>query len=202
MRKALLSIAFLALMPLANAQFKYAENQDYFQLPQVEQSIEAPIVQEFFWFGCPHCNDVYPALQNWIKQGKPEAVKVEKIPAIPSDRWLVAGQLYYTAQALKLDIDAKVYDAVHKERKQEIIFDVKKAKAFLVSQGADKEAVEKAWGSFAVKQSLHRARELFNGLGLEGVPSFVVNGNYLVPVNPDYTRLFDVIETVAMTVKK
>lgn len=197
MKKLFLAV-LVGLSGSAFAQASYAENQDYLPLAKEIESVKQPTVQEFFWFGCPHCNAVYPAFKKWI-DGAPKNILIEKIPAILSG-WDIAGQLYYTAMDLNLNIpDQFIYDTIHKKGNRSIIASAKSAKEFLVSQGADKEAVEKSWNSFAVKQKLARAKRLFEEANLNGVPSFIVNGKYNVPVQANFQKTFQVIESVALS---
>lgn len=203
MKKLMIAAAMTALLPFsAQAQMKYVEGQDYNTLPAVVAAVEQPTVVEFFWFGCSHCNNLYPAFEQWIHEKKPESIAVEKVPAIPSSNWATGAQLYYTAQALGMDmakVEQAAFDAFHKQNDRGVVIDPKRAQAFLVKQGADAAQVEKTWNSFAVKQKMERARQMFADSGVDGVPSFLVNGRYVTAVQRDYARTFDVLETVALS---
>ena len=48
-----------------------------------------------------------------------------------------------------------------------------------VSHGVDREQFRSAWNSFGVRTKLERARQLQQDLGLQGVPTFVVDGRYI-----------------------
>lgn len=181
------------------AQFKYIEGRDYLPLATEIQKVEQPTIVEFFWYGCPHCYDIHEPLVNWVKNDKSEEVAFETVPAMPSARWEIGGHLYYAAKALKLDIDDEVFEQVHQQHNNGIILDEDKAKSFLVSQGADKAQVEKAWQSFGVKQEVARAKKLFHDSGLSGVPSFVINGAYEVPFQGDYESFFPKLEELAQS---
>lgn len=201
MKKVVLLAAMLVGLgsTAAYAQFKYVEGVDYQPIAEVIDEAKAPKVIEFFWYGCPHCEAIHEPLQQWVKDGKSEAVVLETVPAMPSARWEIGGHLFYTAKALGLNINDKVFDEVHHQHNAGIIFDPSKAKAFLVSQGASKEDVEKAWDSFAVKQDIQRAKKLFEDSGLNGVPAFVVNGMYEVPVKGDYATFFPRLNSIVQS---
>lgn len=203
MKKLLLAIACAALLPVsAQAQMKYLEGQDYTALPKAIVTVEQPTIAEFFWFGCPHCYTLHSEFTQWIKEKKPENIVIEKIPAIPSSNWATGAQLYYAAQALGIDMENfenATFEAFHKNNDRGIVVDAKKAQAFLVKQGADADAVEKAWNSFAVKQKMERARQAFADSGLDGVPAFLVNGRYVAGVQKEYARTFDVLQTIALS---
>lgn len=202
MKKLLMTAALAALLPLsAQAQMKYLEGQDYNTLPKAVVAVEKPTVIEFFWFGCPHCYTLHPEFEQWINEKKPEGVAIEKMPAIPSDNWATGAQLFYAAEQLGLDMAAfekAAFDAFHKDKNRGVIIDPKKAQGFLVKQGADAAAVEKAWNSFAVKQKMERARQVFADSGVSGVPAFLVNGRYVAGVGKSYERTFDLLQTLAL----
>ncbi|MDO4776500.1 MAG: thiol:disulfide interchange protein DsbA/DsbL [Cardiobacteriaceae bacterium] len=202
MKKLLMTAALAALLPLsAQAQMKYLEGQDYNTLPKAVVAVEKPTVIEFFWFGCPHCYTLHPEFEQWINEKKPEGVTIEKMPAIPSDNWATGAQLFYAAEQLGLDMAAfekAAFDAFHKDRDRGVIIDPKKAQGFLVKHGADAAAVEKAWNSFAVKQKMERARQIFDDSGVDGVPAFLVNGRYVAGVGKSYERTFDLLQTLAL----
>ena len=56
-------------------------------------------VIEFFWYGCPHCNNLQPPLEAWLKR-KPADVELRRIPAIFRESWVPHARLYYTLEAL------------------------------------------------------------------------------------------------------
>lgn len=192
-----LALIFSVLSLTAQAQMKYIENRDYAPLPTVIDDAQAPKVIEFFWYGCGHCSNMYPVVHQWLDNDKPENLEFELVPAMPSSRWAMGGHLFYTAKALDMNIDAAVFEQVHSKNNPGIIFDEGKAKSFLVSQGADKAAVDKAWDSFAVKQNIERAKRLFEQSGMDGVPAFTVNGQYEVRYDGDDARFFDILDYVA-----
>lgn len=172
-------IAFGLFFGAAQAQLRYIEGTDYVPLEHAIDGSESPKVIEFFWYGCPHCYHVVDAVHKWDTEHRPADVVFEMVPAAVG-RWELGAQLFYTAKALGLHVNQDIFDAVHQNHDNGIIMDADKAKAYLVSKGADKQAVDKAWDSFQVKQDLERAKKLFKESGLEGVPSFVVNGQYKV----------------------
>ena len=188
LKKSLTVLALAAaLATVAQAQpVKYREGADYTVLPVAVEDIKPGEIVEFFWYGCPHCYHMEPALQKWLENGIDPALKF--------------AQMYYTVRELGMDekaMDEKIFDAVHKDRKRGIIFDKKEAIAFLVANGAKQEEAEKAWDSLAVKEKVNRAKNLFEASKLEGVPGFVVDGKYVPNSSEDYPRLFDELNTLA-----
>lgn len=187
-----------AFTGVAQAQLKYQEGTDYSVLATTLDQDEANKTIEFFWYGCPHCYHMEPALQEWLASGK-NTDQVEKIPAV-TPNWEGGAYLFYTLRELGMnakEMDQKIFDAFHKDKNRAIIFKKDAAIEFLVKNGADKEKAEKAWESLAVKQKVKHASNLFEATKLDGVPGFVVAGKYLVGGDGDYPRLFDKLNTLA-----
>ncbi|NDA73152.1 MAG: hypothetical protein EBX69_06920, partial [Betaproteobacteria bacterium] len=67
----------------------------------------------FFWFGCPHCYSLEPALKAWAAK-LPADVAFRKVHVPWRDQ---LQQLYYSLEALnKLALIDKVFEAVHKDK--------------------------------------------------------------------------------------
>jgi len=54
---------------------------------------------DFFWYGCPYCYRLQPALERWIR-AKPADVTVRRIPVILRESWAPHARIYYTLEAL------------------------------------------------------------------------------------------------------
>lgn len=200
-KRFLLASLMLGLSAVSLAQLKYVEgpDKDYQPTPSVLDQAQAPKVIEFFWYGCPHCYHMYEPMQNWIGKDKPADLRVEEVPAMFSPQWAVGGHLYYTAKALGLDVDQKIFDEFHQKHNRRLVLDPEAAKAFLVSQGVDKAKVEKTWNSAVVKQNMERAQQLLLASGIKGVPAFIVNGSYEAPFDGHYQAFFQKLDALART---
>src|ERR1700733_10459813 len=44
-------------------------------------------VIQFFYFGCPHCFDQQPLIEDWLAS-KPADVEFRLVPALRDDKWL------------------------------------------------------------------------------------------------------------------
>ena len=67
--------------------------------PQPIETGDRIEVIDFFWYGCPYCNQLLPFLEAWIKR-KPSDVTVRRIPAILKDTWAPHARIYYTLELL------------------------------------------------------------------------------------------------------
>lgn len=147
--------------------------------PQPTEAAGKVEVTEFFWYGCPHCNDLEPVLNQWLKT-LPKDVAFRRVPAIFLDgRWAPAARLYYTLDALgeETRLRAALFDAIHVGR-------MNHASESEVAEWAAKNGVERAkfaaaYHSAAVQGRINRAQELTQAHGIKGVPAVVVGGKYL-----------------------
>ncbi|MBP3194809.1 MAG: thiol:disulfide interchange protein DsbA/DsbL [Cardiobacteriaceae bacterium] len=198
----LASIVFLFCSINSQAQLKYAENRDYETLPVVIEETEEPKVIEFFWFGCPHCNKLRGFVEKWLEDGIPEGVEFEIVPAtLESDRWSRPSRAFYTMKFLKKEeLFNDYFDAIFKEKKNALLANDAAVKNFFTSRGVTEEEFNKAWNSLEVKQNVARAADLFGKSGIDGVPAFIVNGKYSVPLKGDesdgYKKTFDIIHSL------
>jgi len=56
-------------------------------------------VCEVFWYGCPHCNELDPLLEQWQEQ-KPDYVNFIRVPAVWNPTLQLHARAFYTAEAL------------------------------------------------------------------------------------------------------
>ena len=176
---ALLTAAFTLFAPLAQAQPK--AGADYSEL-KVAQPVEAKgkiEVVEFFWYRCPHCYNLEPFLEPWVKK-LPADVQFRRIPAVLSDNWAVDAGMYYTFEALGVldKVHRPFFDAIHRDR-----LDIRSEPAmteWLKKHGIDRKKFDETYKSFGVQAKVKRAAQLSGTYQIEGVPMLAVQGKYTV----------------------
>lgn len=136
-------------------------------------------VLELFWYGCPHCYDLEPAINSWIAS-LPEGTKFRRMPAIfGNPLWEMHARAFYTAEALGvLDrVHEPMFDAIHKHRNR---LDNEAAIAELFAQyGVDPAKFKSTFNSsLYVDSKVRRAKTLSKAYGINGVPALVINGKY------------------------
>ena len=108
--------AFLAALSMAAAAQSVDEGKEYLRLknPQPVESGKKIEVIEFFSYGCPHCADLEPILQPWIK-ALPADVQFRRIPVMYQERWIPLARIYYTLEALGEEkrLSPEVFSALH-----------------------------------------------------------------------------------------
>ncbi|MEA3641695.1 MAG: thiol:disulfide interchange protein DsbA/DsbL [Lamprobacter sp.] len=135
-------------------------------------------VLELFWYGCPHCYQLEPAIERWL-ENKPEGVSFKRLPAAATTRWIPHAKAYFAAEHLgELDkLHEPLFKALHEQRRQ--IFTDEALIAFAAEQGIDEEAFRQAYESFPVDMKVRQSADLVRRYQLSGVPAIVVNGTYM-----------------------
>ena len=128
----------------------------------------------FFWFGCPHCYTLEPALKAWAAK-LPADVAFRKVHVPWRDQ---LQQLYYSLEALnKLSLIDKVFEAVHKDKVS--LQNAQQMADWISRHGVEAKAFQDAFDSFGVRTRMKRAAQLAEAYRLEGVPALGVAGKYL-----------------------
>ena len=177
-----LSTLFLLSIVAVSAQAKsYEEGKEYNKLntalaTQTGDKIE---VLEFFWYGCPHCFHLEPALEKWLKN-KPDNVHFIRVPAPLNPSWMVHTKTYYALELMGVGekYHQDLFTAIHTQRKR--IFDQDSIADFLKDLGVDMDAFNNAYKSFAVEMRTRKAMQLGKDYQLRGVPMLTVNGKYVI----------------------
>ena len=175
----LLAMFFVVLQPgLAQAK-DYEEGKEYQLLssPQPTSTGDKIEIVELFWYGCPHCYELEPDMQAWLKR-KPEYVELVRMPAIVGPRWELLAQAYYTAELLGIidTIHPALFKALHEKNMK--INDEAALQAFFVDQGVSAEDFRNTFNSFAVSVKMNNARQMTRRYKISGVPTIIVNGKY------------------------
>lgn len=146
--------------------------------PQPVSTANGIEVIDFFWYGCPHCHNLQPALERWISR-KPADVTVRRIPAVLRNSWAPHARIYYTLEALgEVErLHQRVYYSYHVEElamsKPEVTTE------WAARNGIARERWEEAYNSDAVQRKVEEAARLSRAYSVTGTPTLVVNGRYL-----------------------
>lgn len=140
------------------------------------------VVTEFFWYGCSHCANFEPLLQQWNKT-KPSGVSLEQSPAMWNDTMKLHAKAFFVAQTLENadKLHEQLFPVIMGLHGQK---DLDKHKEALVSAfqpyGLNKEAFHTQLDSFKVKGQLSQAAKKMQQAQLKGTPLVVVNGKYAI----------------------
>jgi protein dithiol oxidoreductase (disulfide-forming) len=156
------------------------EGRDYKLItpPRPTQSGNKIEVIEFFWYGCPHCNDLNPYLNAWLKK-KPKDVEFRYVPGIFRESWVPGAKVFFALETTGdlQRLNDKVYEAIHLDNIN--AGDDKALIDWVVKQGVDRKKFEDAYNSFSTQSNVKRAEQMAKEYQLTGVPALVVDGKYL-----------------------
>jgi thiol:disulfide interchange protein DsbA len=137
-------------------------------------------VVELFWYGCPHCFQFDPTLQEWLKS-RPANVEFERIPAIFNNpTWELHARAYYTADVMGVvdRIHDALFDAIHVKKQR--MNTREELRVLFVAQGVDGGEFDATFDSFAVSGLVREAAVLTKAYNIDGVPAMAVQGKYWV----------------------
>ncbi|SFI59332.1 thiol:disulfide interchange protein DsbA/DsbL [Nitrosomonas sp. Nm34] len=162
------------------AQAEIIEGRDYIVLatPQPTEDQRSIEVIEFFWYGCPHCYELHPHIDNWRKNA-PKDVIFRYVPAIFRANWTPAAKTFYAMEALGItrELHDKVYKAIHRDKidlsKEAVLFD------WIEKQGIERAKFINAYNSFSVQNQVAKVSQMIRQYKLTGVPALVVEGKYI-----------------------
>jgi len=149
-------------------------------LEGADRSRSGPIViTEFFSYGCVHCRNFEPQLENWARQ-LPEDVRFERVPVSFSSAWRNLARAYYAAE--ELDVLARnhrrIFDAIHVSG---LTLSTPESVAQLIDgQGTDAETFRRTMQSPAVRRRLEDAEQRIRTSGIRAVPTLVVDDRYRI----------------------
>ena len=177
----LLATGTLGLAPAVHAQRRPENGKDYRTLSQ-RAPVDAPAgkieVIEFFWYSCPHCHAFEPALEAWSRKLRPD-VALRRAPVAFRDDFVPQQRLFYTLEAMgRMDLHAKVFQAIHVERQPTNRDDT--ILAWAQKNGLDRAKFQEVYASFSVQSRAKRAAQLQDAYQLQGVPSLGVAGRFYV----------------------
>jgi thiol:disulfide interchange protein DsbA len=145
--------------------------------PDTPNKIE---VIELFWYGCSHCYQMEQPINAWVKK-LPSDVVFKRIPGLPNPSWAPMAKAYYAMETLGIleKLHTPLFEAIHKQKTLNPT-DEKAAIDWVTKQaGLDRKKVEEAFGSFSANTSLNRAANIFRASGATGVPSLIINGQFI-----------------------
>lgn len=136
-------------------------------------------VVEAFGYWCPHCNAFEPMLAPWTKTLS-EDVTFENMPVVFSRSHELMARAYYVADLLgvKEKVHQAIYDALHLQRVR--FRDAEQVADLFADYGVDRDKVLKEMNGFSVGMKLKMGASRSKGYEVQGVPSLIVNGKYIV----------------------
>jgi len=193
---------FAVACSAADSSPAYELGKQYRQANQVQKADNAKriTVEEFFWYGCPHCYHLEPEINKWLEH-KPADVDFVRVPnTLGRPIGELHERAFYIAQTLNIldKTHEPMFDAIHAQgfpmSSLESIRDLYVEKAGI--KPADFDAIA---NGFIVNGDMSRAEDLAQAYGITGTPTVVVGGKYVVDAQND---MFKVVDFVIDKVRK
>ena len=178
----LLAVATLSLFAATAGASPTApvNGTDYRTLDKAQQTDSGKKVEvtEFFWYSCPHCSALEPALEAWVKK-QGDKINFKRVPVAFRDSFIPQQKLYYSLEALGWvnALHGKVFRAIHVER-QPLDTD-KQIADFIAKQGVDTKKFAETYNSFGIQSKVQRATQLQAAYKVDGVPMIAIDGRYI-----------------------
>ena len=133
-------------------------------------------VIEFFYYGCPHCQNIEPGLADWVQSHSAE-INFQYVPAV-IPRWWLMGQLFFTLKEMGLipRLHSAVYQALVTDKRD--LTNVKTMLEWLGEQQINAEDFLRHWESSRVKDQMRFAQRVGQEYQLRTTPTLVVGGRY------------------------
>lgn len=146
-----------------------------------QQPIASPAkieVIDFFFYGCPYCNELRPFLERW-RANLPADVEFRRMPVIRHDSWEPLARTYFTLEAL--GAVERLHEAVYKGYHDE---ELHMSKPDVMADWAQRHGLNRdewltIYHSDAVTQKVGLARKATKDYDIRGTPSVVVGGRFL-----------------------
>ena len=168
-------------------------------------------VVEFFWFGCPHCNSLDPALLEWLKKA-PADVVFKRVHInfddenAPVKRTEVHQRLFYTLETMGVieKMAPAVFTAIHGDRKplqtRDSVLEWAKTK------GLDLGKFTATYDDgFNMSRKMKAASAMQAAYKVDGVPYFAIDGQFITSpsiAGGSTDAFFNVMNTVIEKVRK
>lgn len=174
-----LAVLLAAATFAGTAGAQLVEGQQYVKLrnPLPVETGKNIEVLEFFSYGCPHCGELEPILQTWLKS-KPADVTFRRIPVMFQPKWEMLARIYYAldAEGDEAKYSPEIFTAIH--AKGQNFSDEKVFLDWAASKGMDRNKMKDMLNSFAVVGKVNRAKQLAQAYNIQSVPTIIVDGKY------------------------
>ena len=194
--KNLLILFFVAITSFSVVGFSADGSQKYVQISNQKQTeSDKIIIYEFFWYGCPHCYNIEPTIDQIEADLKKDTILI-KVPVALRNTWEIHAKAYYALQQMKLDDDLheKIFAEIHVNANR--LDTEEKLVNFLNYEGHDAQKFSKILNSFGTEIRVKKASRLANQYQITSVPTLIINGKYRTSGSyvSSYEELYDVVQ--------
>jgi protein dithiol oxidoreductase (disulfide-forming) len=140
---------------------------------------EALTVDEYFSYGCVHCKNFDPLIEEW-RESLPEGVTFSRSPIAFSPTWTLLAQTYFTLEYLDIleQNHTRFFNAIHDRGIQ--FLSAEQVADFVDGRGASREEFLQAFNSPEVRRALREADAAQRRIQINSVPTLVVADKYVI----------------------
>ena len=152
------------------------------------------VVYEFFWYGCPHCFNIEPTINELESELQKDTVLI-KVPVALRDTWENHARAYYALRQMNLDGDLheKLFEEIHINSQR---LDTRDSLSqFISNEGYSSKKFEELFDSYGTEIRMNKAERLRKKYQITSVPTLIVNGKYMTSGSyvSSFAELKDVI---------
>jgi thiol:disulfide interchange protein DsbA len=147
--------------------------------PAIRGSSDKIEVTEFFWYGCGHCYNFEPQIEQW-KKTLPDDVQVKGSPAMWNALMEVHAKAFYAAEVLGVldTVHMPLFQAINVDRKR--LANEDELADLFAANGVAREDFSKAYNSFGVGSQVRQANARARAAKITGTPELMVAGKYRI----------------------
>ena len=136
-------------------------------------------VIQFFYYGCPHCFDQQPLIEDWLAS-KPADVEFRLVPALRDDKWVPLTKTFFALQILGAEqrLHRPIYDVINFDGV--MLSEEDKLFPWVARNGVEREKFLAVYNSDEVKAKVEAARKATLDYGIKATPTLVVAGKYAI----------------------
>ncbi len=159
----------------------YTQGKQYQVIPDASKPAAGQpiVVQEFFWYGCPHCFRLDPMITAWART-LPKGVVFQRVPDnLGRQIGVVHEQAFYIAKELGIlgQTHKALFAAIHVEdRPMATLHEIRDL--YVGTAGIDPGKFDDASSSIAVQADVKQADALAVRDRIDSVPTLVIGGYY------------------------
>lgn len=190
-------VAALAVTVIKDAPMGQFEPGEHYEMVEEPRRIRGDKIEvmEFFSYGCIHCYNLDPDLEDWVEdQG--ETIEFVRTPAIASEQWRLLGRTYYAMEELEIleENHYRLFRAIHDGGIN--LASVNQLASWIDGKGTTAEEFRKAYNSPAVETRVRSADRMGRRMKIASVPTIIVNGKYRVGMSRTVgpSRMLDVMD--------
>jgi thiol:disulfide interchange protein DsbA len=162
----------------ASGQLTAGKEYQVLDFPQPVATGDRIEVIEFFYYGCPYCNEALPLIVKWLPS-LPADVQYRRVPVVRPDSWAPLAQTYYALESLgRLDgLHRHVFDSIHIDglalSDETAMFDWAQRNYIDLQKFID------AYRSADTAAKVAKALDLSDKYNISRIPAIAIDGKYV-----------------------